>query len=79
MLKDRRTGEWTDGKPDAYSTSATKFQTSFVVCFVFFFNKLSIGKKVIYKADKLNVIMNRLIWIYVICKSLLLSPTAVKE
>ena len=39
-----------------------------------FLNKLSTGKKFTCNAERLNVIMSRLIWIYADCKSLLLSP-----
>ena len=54
----------------------------------FYFNKLSLGKKYICKVDRLNIkqrrsrwdgSMSRLIWIYVVCKSLLLSPVAMKK
>ena len=61
---------------------------------LFFFNNyrlkrcLYIKLKFIHKVERLNVKqrrssetahMSRLIWIYVLCKSLLLSPVAVKE
>ena len=54
---------------------------------LFFFNKLSLEKKFIRKVERLNVKsvdpddtahMSRLIWIYAVCKSLLLSPVAAK-
>ena len=51
----------------------------------FYFNKLSFGKTFICKVERLNVkqrrsrSMSRLIWIYAVCKSILLSPVAVKE
>ena len=55
---------------------------------LFYFDKLSLGKTLIYKVDRLNVKQRRsrwdgslscLIWIYAVCKSLLLSSVAVKE
>ena len=70
-----------------------EFQTTFIVYFFFFFfffffyyyfNKLSFGKTFICKFERLNVkqrrsSLSRLIWIYAVCKSLLLLPVAVKE
>ena len=65
-----------------------KFQRTFVVCFFFYFHKLWLGKTFICKVERLNVkqhrsrwdgSLSRLIWIYAVCKSLLLSPVAVKE
>ena len=49
-----------------------------------FFNKLSLEKNFIRKVERLDVKqrrsdMSRLIWIYAVCKILLLSPVAVKE
>ena len=55
-----------------------------------FFNKLSFGKMFIHvcKVERLNVkqrscrsdvSLSRLIWIYVVCKSLILLPVAAKE
>ena len=70
-----------------FNSFGAKFQTTFVVCF-FYFNKLSFGKTYICKVERLNVKQRRsrwdgslshLIWIYAVCKSLLLSPVAVKE
>ena len=64
------------------------FLLFFFFFFVFYFNKLSLGKTFICKTDRLNVkqrrsrwdgSLSRLIWIYAVCKSLLLSPVAVKE
>ena len=60
-----------------------KFQTTFVVCF-FYFSKLSfIGKveRLIVKQhrSRWDGSLSRLIWIYAVCKSLLLSPVGVKE
>ena len=65
-----------------------KFQT-FVVCFSFsFFNKLSLEKKLIRKAERVDVkqrrsrwdgssaYISRLIWIYAVCKSLLSPPVS---
>ena len=54
---------------------------------LFFFNKLSLEKKFIRKVERLNVsvdpdetaYMSCLIWIYAVCKNLLISPVAVKE
>ena len=70
-----------------FNSFGAKFQTTFVVC-CFYLNKLSFGKTFICKVERLNVkqrrsrwdgSMSRLIWIYAVCKSLLLSPVAVKE
>ena len=70
-----------------FNSFGAKFQTTFVVCF-FYFNKLSFGKTFICKVKRLNVKQRRsrwdgslshLIWIYAVCKSLLLSSMAVKE
>ena len=70
-----------------FNSFGAKFQTTFVVCF-FYCNKLSFGKTFICKVERLNVkqrrsrwdgSLSRLIWSYVVCKSLLLSPVAVKE
>ena len=56
--------------------------------FIFYFNKLSFGKTFICKVERQNVkqrrsrwdgSLSRLIWIYAVCKSLLLSPVAAKE
>ena len=62
-------------------------QISLDIC-GFFFNKLSLEKKILRKVERLNVKpsvnpdetvhMSRLIWIYAVCTSLLLSPMAVK-
>ena len=56
----------------------------FFLLLFFYFNKLSLGKTFICKVERLNVKqrrsrLSRLIWIYVVCKSLLLPPVAVKE
>ena len=62
----------------------------FFILFYFFFylNKLSFGKTFICKVERLNVkqrrsrwdgSLSRLIWIYAVCKGLLLSHVAVKE
>ena len=66
-----------------------KFQTSFVVClfFFFFFKNCRLKRRLWVKLkDNSNSVdpdetahMSRLIWIYAVCKSLLLSPMAVKE
>ena len=54
----------------------------------FFISTNSLGKAFICKVDRLNVkqsrsrwdgSLSRLIWIYAVCKSLLLSPVAVKD
>ena len=50
----------------------------------FYLNKLSFGKTFKCKVERLNVKqrrfrLSRLIWIYTVCKSILLSPVAVKE
>ena len=56
--------------------------------FLVYFNKLLVGKTFIYKIERLNVkqrssrwdsSLSRLIWIYAVCKSLILSPMTVKE
>ena len=55
---------------------------------VFYFYKLPLGKTFICKVDRLKVkqrrsrwdgSLSRLIWIYAVCKRLLLSPAALKE
>ena len=64
-----------------------KFQTTFVVCFSFLTNyRLKRSLYVKLKDWMLNsvdpdetALMSRFIWIYAVCKSLLLSPVAVKE
>ena len=70
-----------------FNSFGAKFQTTFVICF-FYFNKLWFGKMFICKVDRLNVKQRRsrwngalshLIWIYAVCKSILLLPVAVKE
>ena len=67
--------------------SVPNFRRQIVVCF-FYFYKLSLGKTFICTLDRLNVKQHRsrwdgslshLIWIYAVCKSLLLLPVAVKE
>ena len=77
----------------AFSSCSWTFrcQISDDICrLLFFFNKLLLEKKFIRKLEILNVTqrrswwdgsyeLSRLIWIYAICKSLLLSPVAVKE
>ena len=54
----------------------------------FYFNKLPLRKAIICKVERLNIKQrksrwdgstSRLIWIYAVCKSLWLSPVAVKE
>ena len=64
--------------------SAPNFRRHLSSAFFFNFNKLSLGKTFIYKVDRLDVKqqrsrLSRLIWIYSVCKSLSLSPVAVKE
>ena len=67
--------------------SAPNFRRHLSSAFLYF-NKLSFGKTFICKIKRLNVkqhrsrwdgSLSRLIWIYAVCKSLLLSPVAVKE
>ena len=65
-----------------------KFQTTFVVCFSFFLTNYRLKRRYYVKLidwmsnsvdpDKM-VHLSRLIWIYAVCKSLLLSPVAVKS
>ena len=70
-----------------FNSFDAKFQMTFVIC-LFYFNKLTFGKTFICEIERLNVKQRRsrwdgsmscLIWIYAVCKSLLLSPVAVKE
>ena len=69
------------------SFSASNFRQHLSSAFSFYFNKLSFGKMSICKVERLNVkqrrsrwdgSLNRLIWIYAVCKSLLLSPPTKK-
>ena len=69
-----------------FNSFGAKFQTTFVVCF--FCNKLSLGKKLICKVERLDVKLRRSRWdgsyepshLDLCClQSLLLSPLAVQE
>ena len=44
---------------------------------LFVLNKLLFRKVFMFKVERLKVIMNHLIWIYAVCKNILLSPLAV--
>ena len=66
--------------------SVPNFQQHLSSAFFFYFNKISFWKTVICKVERLNVkqcrsrwdgSLSRLIWIYPVCKSLLLPPVAV--
>ena len=73
------------------STSMQLFRCQFSddICrLLFYFNTLWLGKSFICKVEKLNVkqrrsrfdgLLSGLIWIYIVCKSILLSPVVVKE
>ena len=72
------------GKILVINSFGAKFKTTFVVCFFFFyFNILSFGKTFICEDERLNSNSvdpdETAHWIYAVCKSLLLSPMAVKE
>ena len=74
-------------KIESLNSFGTKFQTTFVVCFSFLTNyRLKSSLYVKLKDRMSNSVdpdetahMSRLIWIYAVCKSLLLLPVAVKE
>ena len=73
--------------PIPLNPCGAKFQTAFVVC-IFILTNHPFGKMFICKVERLNVkqrrsrwdgSLSRLIWIYAVCKCLLLSPVALKE
>ena len=78
-------------KMSIFNCFGAKFQTTFVVCFKkkkkrrkyrferSLYVKLKDCTSNSVDSDGTAHIMSRLIWIYAVCKSLLLSPVAVKE